>query len=735
MALLASVVAGLLVAAMALPVVGAVGLAAKQQADQFLVLPAELDTPPPPQRSRILAADGSLLAWLYVQNRVPVPLADVPEHTVDAVLAIEDARFYDHNGVDVKGTVRAALENAQEGVVTQGGSTLTQQYVKNALVQAAATPEELQAARESTVERKLREARYALALEQELSKDEILERYLNIAYYGNGVYGIGTAAQYYFGKPVQELTLPQSALLAGIVQSPETQNPVENPEAALDRRNVVLQRMHDVAFITEQQRADAAAIPISLAVTPIGSGCEASGAPFFCDHVRDVLENTEVGAALGKTRAERQQRLFGGGLTIRTTLDPKVQAAGQQAVNEAVPGFDPSGVAATFTAVEPGTGVVKAIAANQVFSEAPLPGHTKVNLPTGGSSGMQAGSAFKPFVLAAALEQGIPLQLTLRAPATYTSKVFKNCDGITCDEPYTVSNAGDSNAGVHDIVSATHGSVNTFYLQLFERTGIERPVEIAESLGLRQFVVGAPSAPLHRGGSFVLGVNEVSPLAMSAAYAAFAAQGKYCPPKAVTSVVDADGTPIPLVEQPCRQVLAPEIADSVSAVLRGNIDGPSRSRTGSRASIGRPAAGKTGSTNGSKAAWFVGYVPQLASAVWVGTPVPTELRRITINGRYYAQVYGGSLPAPIWADAMEPALAGVPVEDLPPMVFSDPQTLSSSSRSDDDEDDDEPRRSRRAPSRDAGPPARESADAETAVPGPPDRDGPGRGRGNGRGGD
>jgi membrane peptidoglycan carboxypeptidase len=227
-ALVTSVLAGVLVAGLALPVIGGAGLAAKSQADGFLVLPASLETPPLAQRSRILAADGTLLASLYLENRVLVPLTDVPEHTRKAVLAIEDARFYAHNGVDVKGTIRAAVENAQANGVTQGGSTLTQQYVKNALLQAATTKEEQAAAREVSVDRKLREARYALALERQLTKDEILERYLNIAYYGNGVYGIGTAANFYFGKPVQDLTVAESALLAGVVQSPGRHDPVAN---------------------------------------------------------------------------------------------------------------------------------------------------------------------------------------------------------------------------------------------------------------------------------------------------------------------------------------------------------------------------------------------------------------------------------------------------------------------------------------------------------------------------
>jgi membrane peptidoglycan carboxypeptidase len=674
LAVLTSALVGVLAAALVLPLFAGAGLAAKSSAEEYLVLPADLDVQRPPERTAILAVDGSLIAWLYYENRVAVPLDEVPEHMRQAIVAIEDSRFYEHPGVDLKGIARAALKNGLSGDVREGASTLTQQYVKNALIASADTEEEERRAREISLTRKLQEARYALQLEQEMSKDEILQRYLNIAYFGHGAYGVATAAGYYFGKPVQELTVAESAMLAGVVQSPERHDPVDRPESAVARRNVVLARMAEVGFLSEQERAEAAREPLALQVTSVGSGCEAPGvtAPFFCDYVRRVLEDGPLGAALGKTRQERQRRLLSGGLTIRTTLNPGIQAIADRVLRENVPPTDPSGVAAAFAAVDPGTGEVRALAVNRAFSADEGPGRTKVNLAIGGSSGMQAGSAFKPFVLAAALQQGLPLSTTFDAPASYTSTVFKNCDGRTCDNPYTVRNAGDSSSGRHDIVSGTRNSVNTFYLQLLEKTGVEQPASIAEAFGLRQFRNGEPSAPLHRGGSFVLGVNEVSPLAMAAAYAGLAARGEYCPPRPVREIVDSSGEPIPLPKQECRQVLPPETVDTMASVLRGTIDGP-WSRTARRASIGRPAAGKTGTTNGSKAAWFVGYVPQIAGAVWVGKPVPEPMQGITINGQYYRQVYGGSLPAPIWAQIMGPVVQHVPVVDLPPPAVSNPQ--------------------------------------------------------------
>ena len=670
-ALLASVVTGLLVAVAAFPVVGGLALTAKAGADEFLVLPADLVTTPLNQRSRVLAADGSLLAVFFKQNRVETRLQDIAELARKSVIAVEDSRFYAHNGVDYKGTLRAAVENAQAGEVSQGGSTLTQQYVKNALLQAADSKEEQDAAREQTIERKLKEARYALAIEQELTKDEILERYLNIAYYGNGVYGMGTAAGFYFAKPAAELTLSQGALLAGVVQSPGRFDPVKaqsDPavmESLLNRRNIVLSRMRDVGFITEPERAAAAAETPLFTIQPVASGCENPlvSAPYFCDYVRRVLEETPVGAALGTTREERQDRLFGGGLTITTTLDPRIHAIAQAAAEDAVPIDDEFGAGAAVDIVEPGTGAVKALALNRRYSEQDLPGHTKVNLAIGGSSGFQGGSTFKAFVLAEAIKQGIPLDFTLFSPQQYTSTVFDKCVGCG---PYEPQNAGDSESGTFDLETATHDSVNTYYVQLLERTGVEAPAALAESMGIKQFSDGRPTAPLNRGGSFVLGGNEVSPLDMAAAYATFAARGLYCAPRAVTAIVDAQGQSLEVPAPACTQVLDQAVADTVNEVLTGVIDGDTRGRTGRAASLdGRPVAGKTGTTNGSRAAWFVGYTPELATAVWIGDPGAPgepvrEMRRVTIGGQYYRQVYGGTIPAPIFGATMRQALEGQP---------------------------------------------------------------------------
>jgi membrane peptidoglycan carboxypeptidase len=392
-------------------------------------------------------------------------------------------------------------------------------------------------------------------------------------------------------------------------------------------------------------------------------------APFFCDYVRRYLEDGPAGAALGATRQERQEALLAGGLTIRTTLDPKVQRSAQSAVDDQVPRNDHFGAAAVADVVEPGTGAVRGMAVDRGYGSGR--GETKVNLAIGGSLGFQGGSTFKVFTLSRAIQMGISPQLTLYAPRTYCPKAYDyTLVGGGCP-----GNAGDSESGRFTLVKATWESVNTYFLQLAERTGLNAPIGIAEAMGVRVVNGTFEGGHLTHEGSFVLGAPTVSPLAMAGAYATLAAHGQYCPPNPIASITDSHGKDVSLPTSPCSQVLEPQAADTVTSILRGVIDGPAPGRTGKGASIGRPAAGKTGTTNKSKAAWFIGYTPQLACAVWVGKPTPTPMIGVTINHHRYAAVYGGSLPAPIWKQVMKGALEGVPVED-----FSTPAKLDNGTR-------------------------------------------------------
>ena len=652
LAVLVSVLAGVLVAGLAFPLIGGIGIAAKASAESYNSLPTELEASPLAQRSRILAADGSTIANLFLQNRVLVPLSKVPHVARKAVIAIEDARFYEHRGVDYKGLLRAAIENAEAGEVTQGGSTITQQYVKNVLLESARTDEDRKRAVEQSTGRKLREARYAMALEKRIPKDEILQRYLNIAYFGGGAYGIGTAAYRYFGVPVEQLNLPQAAMLAGIVKNPTRYDPLRNPEQAVERRNLVLRRMAELRLIPGEQAAQAAQQPLALSPKAAPNGCEGSPAPFFCDWIRSSLENDP---SFGATREERQARLLRGGLTIRTTLDRNVQTAAAAAVKDTIP--TDNRVATAIVIVQPGSGKVLAIAANREFGKDKKRNQTEVPLATK-TPGYQPGSTFKIFTLAAALEKGLPLKTAFRAGEEYQSDVFNNpADG-------TFNNAEPGEGGYYDIRRATELSINTFYVKLLEQVGVMNVARMAQRLGITTLDLDPNSRNrvTELDGSFTLGTREVTPLDMANAFATIAASGVRCDPVGVVAITNSRGESQPVPPKRCEQVLDPGIANTVSDVMKGVIT----SGTGRAADIGRPAAGKTGTTQNFGAAWFVGYTPDLAAAVWVGDPrgISEEYSLRGVMG--YDKVYGGTLPAIAWQRAMSRAHEGIPVRDFPP---------------------------------------------------------------------
>jgi membrane peptidoglycan carboxypeptidase len=655
----ASALSGLLVAGLVLPVLGGLGIAARASADGFENLPAELETPPLPERSRILAADGSLIATFFYENRISVPLSDVAPVLRQAVVAIEDSRFYAHGGIDLRGTMRAFLNN-RSGSDVQGGSTLTQQYVKQVLLESAQNLEDKsaritaqKAATEQSYGRKLRELRYAVSLEGQLTKDQILERYVNIAYFGAGAYGIEAAARHYFNLPASALNLPQAATLAGIVQQPTAFDPTRNPERSLARRNVVLARMGQVGYATPSEVAAAQASPLGLRVPKdAGNGCQTSSVPFFCDFVlRTILNNK----AFGDSKEERLRLLLRGGLTITTTLDRKTQSSAQAALKNYVRPTDK--VASAVVSVAPGTGKILAMAVSRGFGDGP--GEIKFNPATdrayGGSNGFQAGSAFKPFVAAAALEKGIPFSYPIVSPYRKRIGNVQSCTGPLTD-PWTPRNESASENGVYTLQTGMESSVNTYFAQLEQKIGVCQPVTIARELGMHQ----ADGRVISQHKSFTLGTDTVSPLAMAEAYATFAARGIHCDSIAISRVVDPSGASLTVPRAGCEQVMEQKIADGINELLQDVI----RNGTGKRAAIGRPAAGKTG-THERIHVWFVGYTPEISTAVWAGNPSPGrtvyKLNNRTIGGRFYASVCGGCLPGPIWRQTMLGALKGVPV--------------------------------------------------------------------------
>ena len=653
-----SLAAGLVVSAAALPFVGGLGVTARAAVTNFEALPDSLATPPLPQRSVILAADGTRLATIYYQNRVEVPLGEIAPIMRKAVIASEDSRFYEHRGVDLRGTIRALMSNADGGSV-QGGSTLTQQYVKNVLINSARNPDEAAAARAKTPIRKIRELRLALGVERRFSKDQILAGYLNISYFGRGAYGVQAAARRYFSKDASQLSIVEAATLAGAIQSPTAYDPTRHPAASEKRRAQVLGRMAAEGYISRSAAKAAAAIPTAKILKPseVPNGCTASIAPYFCDYVVQVMRTNPV---FGKTPTQRENLLRRGGLTIRTTLDMKAQSAAQTAVDTYIPRKDPSRKAAAITMLRPSDGAILAMAQDRSWGTRGR-GYTTLNYNVDtayhGVNGYQAGSTFKVFTLSAALAQGRSPYEPIQAPQDKKFAGFKNCTTNVPFPPYRVRNS--TGAGTFNMLSGTAFSINTYFMGLEERIGQCQPADIAEAMGVRH----GNGSPLDRFPSFTLGTDLVTPMAMAGAYATIANHGIRCTPLALNDVVDRNNAPVPVPAAQCKRVLDRDVADTVASILTGVVDGPLQGRTGAKMSLGRPAGGKTGTINDSAAVWFCGFTPDLAAAVWVGDPRGGQahpMRDITIGGRYFNQVFGSSLPGPIWKQSMLGALDGTP---------------------------------------------------------------------------
>jgi membrane peptidoglycan carboxypeptidase len=632
----AAVFAGVLVGLLALPGVGSVGMAARDASDSFQSLPDDFSLKPPPERTTVYSADGQVIAQFYYHNRESVSLDQVAPIMQKAIVAIEDARFFQHGPLDPKGSFRALVTNAQDGGIKQGGSTLTQQYVKNLLVENAKTDKDAEAAKAPNFGRKLRELRYAVNVEKRLTKNQILESYLNIAYFGSGAYGVQAASQYYFSKNASELTLAEAALLAGVTNSPYFYDPEINSKGATDRRNTVLYRMADLKIITKQQADAAAAEPIKLDIKKPKTDCADSKAPFFCEYVKDeILGNS----AFGKTSADRERLLYRGGLTIRTTLDMKAQQAAQHALS-----LRPSkSKTATEAMVKPGTGEIKAMVVSKDYGDSKKKGQTTLNLAAdyahGGNGGYSAGSTFKIFTLATALDKGYSVGTTLPAPNSTTVSGFSDCKGNHF-EPWTLSNAETSKRKSANLDTGTWGSINTFYAYLEQRVGLCDASHMAANFGMRQ----ANGQPLQQVPSQVLGTNNIDVTHLAAAYAGFAARGQYCTPVAINDVTDANGKKIKVPQAKCGKAVDSSVADEVTRILQGVLT----SGTGRGRGIGRPAAGKTGTCEAHSCALFAGYTPDLAAAVWYGDPAAPF-------GNPSPGIYGANVGA-IWQASMRTAL-------------------------------------------------------------------------------
>lgn len=616
------------------------------------------------------------MAVFYEENRRIVELEDVAPVMQDAILAIEDHRFFERGPIDLQGTTRAFISNLEAGETVGGGSTLTQQYVKLVLLDQADTAEErarvLADSGPQGYLRKLRELRMALSVEEELTKEQILENYLNIANFGGPAgqsnYGIEAAARHYFSASADDLTLTQAATLAGLVQRPTAYEPTRNPEAAIGRRNAVITRMAELGMVDEEEAAEARQADLELDITETRSGCVSSWAPWVCDYAINEISQMEE---LGDSPEERIELVQRGGLEIRTTVDRDVLRAAEDAVSARVAPTDSA--VGTIAMVEPGTGEIKALANSRDYGPEG-DGYSMINYAVdkalGNSNGIQAGSAFKPFVVAAALDQGLEPDLRIDSPdeIDMSGEWFDACwndQSRVRDLDYEPQNS--TQGGDITMREATEYSTNTYFVQLLQRTGICEPARIAERSGVwKQVPSTTEPQPLDQVPSFALGSNTVAPLGMAEAYAMFANRGEHCESYLVTEVLDRDGETLVEREPECDRVLDRDVADDVNDILTGVIESDGATGTAMRLDGGRPAAGKTGTTDDTVAVWFVGHTPQLAAAAAVADLDPPQrtLNRRTFNGQVMPQVFGGNLPGPIWREAMNGALEGEPQEDF-----------------------------------------------------------------------
>ena len=679
--LMVSALAGVLVAGMALPFAGTAGLAAKSASDHFEDLPDDLKTPDLPQRSQILDANGGVIAtvWGDFGNRVIVPFDQINPDVWQALVATEDSRFFVHGGIDVKGTVRALFTDLGSGGASQGGSSITQQYVKNVLVlEAGSDKAKYEDATGASLARKIRELKYSIAVEKKFSKDEILERYLNLVPFAENVSGIESAAERWFGTTAAKLTVTQAATLIGMLRNPVAYDPAYHPKAATDRRNTVLDRMADptVHYLTQAQADELKQQPLGLNKQPQHSGCiYASGsAAFFCEYIEQEILNNPV---YGKTAADRAAFFNRGGLTIRTTMDPKMEKAAETAIKSHVAATDKP--AAAIALVEPGTGKIKALAQSRDMGVGA--GQTYINLsadPThGGGNGYQAGSTFKSFVAMAALAQGLTPQYAMDLPYQIdeSQEKFPACDsksGFSQDKTWKPTDETQGEAGPQTMTSAMWNSVNNYFIKLEETTGLCAPAKLAAAAGLTIDSDSGNGKPLEQLGSFTLGTNPVTPLAMANAYATIAANGMYCKPIAMTSITDTSGKQYPVPTPDCHQTIDPSLTTQLTGILQGVVDQGTGSRV--REYFNGPAAGKTGTNDSRLMTWFDGYTPNLAAAVWVGIVSPKTndpgLTNVTIHGTYYPKLCGGCLAAPIWGQAFKGALAGTSYQDFNVQEYS-----------------------------------------------------------------
>ncbi|MFZ2176733.1 MAG: transglycosylase domain-containing protein [Rhodococcus sp. (in: high G+C Gram-positive bacteria)] len=669
-----SALAGVLLAGVMFPLAGGFGYASNRAADTVDNVSAELVEGTVPAVSTMVDAAGNPIAWLYEQRRFEVPSEKISNEMKLAIVSVEDRRFAEHKGVDWQGTIRAFLTNTTSGEVQQGASTLDQQYVKNyQLLVVAKTDAERRAAIETTPARKIREIRMALTLDKELTKDEILTRYLNLVPFGNASFGIQDAAQTYFGIDAADLNAQQAAMLAGMVQSSSALNPYTNPEGVLARRNVVLDTM--IANIPERANELRQLKEAPLGVLPepnrLPRGCIAAGdRGFFCDYALQYLANSGIS----------REQIDKGGYLIKTTLDPEVQASTKAAlVANASPTIN--GVANVMNVVQPGQDQhrILAMGSSRTYGLNSDADETVQAQPYS-LAGHGAGSIFKIFTTAAAMEKGLGTNAVLDVPTRFEARGMgsggaKGCPAST----YCVENAGRYPASM-SVTDALAQSPNTAFVKLIQATGVAPTVDMAVRLGLRSYAQPGTSGFDDRSmadfqkdqnlGSFTLGPTWINPLELSNVAATLASHGRWCPPTPVDSVFDREGKPVSITQQACEQVVEPGLADTLAnALSKDDKPGGTSAAAAGTAGWTLPMSGKTGTTESHMSSGFVGFTNNLAAAVYVfgDSPTPGEICSSPLRPCGDGNLFGGNEPARTWYAAMKPIGEKFGPTSLPPI--------------------------------------------------------------------
>lgn len=653
-----SVLVGIVAAVTVLPALTAVGDASSAGVELLEENPAEFRQEALSEPSTFYASDGETeLAQFYAENREPVGIDDISQSMQDAIVSIEDERFYEHDGTDPQALGRAVVNNLT-GSSTQGASTLTHQYVSLELLNAdyLRDEDELVAGGTTTIADRFNEARLAADVEEEMSKEEILEGFLNLAFFGDRNYGVEAAAQYYWGVPASELDVQQSATLAGLVQNPNGFNPETNPEAAEDRRNTVLGTMLRNEYITQEEHDAAVESDLDLDVTPEATGCIAArDAPYFCDYVQRVILADDT---FGPDREARERLLNRGGLEVTTTLDTDAQQAAQNEVLDAVPNADPSGAGSALVSVEPGGGQIRAMAQNTNYTPEEGDGNTELNFSVdaayGGGNGFQGGSTLKPFVFAAWLEDGNSMTDTVDASKDQWDQGDEwtaSCqDGGSVQMPdedgWSVNNAIEDMKREMTADFGLYWSINTATTAVAEETDLCDITDLLSRVGYQRADDGAELSPADP--SFVLGSEEVSPLTQASAFATLANDGEYCAPRALEEVTDAQGKEYDIPEANCEQAIDSDVVAELNETLI-----PIAEERTAEGDPEFPMAGKTGTDNFESSTWFNGYTTGLSTSAWAGRYTDLEsLRGSTIGGEYYENLWGSELAGPMWLNYM-----------------------------------------------------------------------------------